>query len=62
MRKQIVNYLTNSRIQEKYSDISGCEDLMKKEIIPVLAKIYSDQIYKVDQNDKTKKYENPDLI
>ena len=62
LRKQIVNYLTNSRIQEKYSDISGCEDLMKKEIIPVLAKIYSDQIYKVDQNDKTKKYENPDLI
>ena len=62
LRKQVVAYLINSRIKGKYSQISWCGDMMKKEIIPVLADIYWDKKYERDVNDNKKKYENSDLI
>ena len=62
LRKQIVNYLKNSRIKNKYSQITWYEILWQKEIIPILAEIYWNKIYNKDTTDKSKKYKNPDLI
>lgn len=62
LRKQVVAYLTNSTIKDKYSKISGWKDLTDKKILPILAEIYWDKIYEEDTQDKKKKYENSDLL